>query len=117
MMILNQRSIDQAIIPLFQTKSDQVEYVSEQVNRFSIPRSGEYEMVMADSQVVDLYEDNLDDLSIQVDNSLEKRKAYKGQLFISYGSINLTEGAHEITYPRINSVNLFSGFGDDNQME
>lgn len=107
--LLNQLMIKQGT----QTVNKQIttsENKARQVLTYEVPQNGPYEVLMVNSQTESIYTDSLKTLDFQIDEKLEKRNAEKKSSFLSYGLISLDNGEHEISYPVINSVNLFKGF-------
>ena len=74
--------------------------------RFMIPTDGEYEILMNDAQVAQLYENNLSNLDFQIDNSIQIRNSQIKNDLISFGIIQLKAGQHEIGFKMKNSLNL-----------
>src|SRR3989338_1707898 len=74
--------------------------------RFSVPVDGEYEILMAGSKVAPLYQKNLSQLDLQIDNIAQTRNSQIKDDFISYGNIPLKVGQHEFSFNIQNSVNL-----------
>jgi len=79
---------------------------SQQVYRFSVPIDGEYEILMVDSKVAPLYQNNLAQLDLQIDNVVQTRNSQTNEDLISFGSTPLKVGQHEISFNMQSSVNL-----------
>lgn len=80
----------------------------QQVYRFSLTKEGNYELLMADSNVASLYKDNLDQINLQIDNEIQTRKSQIKDNTLSFGFIHLKSGLHEISFPMQNSKNLIT---------
>lgn len=105
--ILGRRMIDMNIQPVFELISEkELSKYNRQVYRFFIPVDGEYEILMADSKVAPLYQKNLSQLDLQIDNVVQSRNAQLKDDLISYGTIPINVGQHEISFNMQNSVNL-----------
>lgn len=78
--------------------------------RYDIPLKGQYEMLLAYSDKEQLYKEGLSEIEFQINGKPEKRKETPAASFTSYGFIALDKGENEISYPKIDSQNLFKGF-------
>ncbi|MDD5147090.1 MAG: hypothetical protein PHV63_00870, partial [Candidatus Daviesbacteria bacterium] len=80
------------------------------VTRFNIPASGTYELVLTNASTGGAYLNGFNKLDVLIDempNSLTG--IIKGQL-VSFGSLNLNAGNHEIIFLPLESINLFPSF-------
>ncbi|TSC87773.1 MAG: Uncharacterized protein G01um10147_459 [Microgenomates group bacterium Gr01-1014_7] len=104
---LRMRMIDMKMQPIYELISErELARYNRQVHRFFIPVDGEYEILMADSKVSPIYQKNLSQLDLQVDKTVQSRTGQIKDDLISYGTIPLNEGLHEISFNMQNSVNL-----------
>ncbi len=91
---LRVRLADLGFIPFYQMDS-----FNRHVNRFSVPVSGEYEIILAEQESSALY-GGLESLNFQVDDKLMELTGKKEGNFIYYGKVYLVEGMHELNYER-----------------
>ena len=91
-------------------KTDNLTTQERQINQFSIPIKGKYELLMSNRISRDIYPSKLAKLDFQInDKKLSLEANDKGDL-ISFGKINLDEGTQEISFNRLVSENQFSTF-------
>ena len=87
-------------------KSDNLVTQERQVNQFSIPAIGKYELLMVDSSISDIYPNKLEALDFQINNQLYNPKATKETNLISYGEREFNKGEYEISFNNLLSNNL-----------
>ncbi|MDP3733591.1 MAG: hypothetical protein Q8Q91_03520, partial [Candidatus Daviesbacteria bacterium] len=96
------------VIPMYDVAVDKntsdLEYTTY---HFQVPRNDEYELLMADKGVRNVYADKLEIFEFQIDG---EKKQLKGEIingFISYGKVKLDAGKKEFTLVATPSANLF----------
>lgn len=105
---LRKSMIDMKIQPLYELMEEsELNKYNRQVYRFFISTNGEYEILMANSKVTPLYQKNLSQLDLQIDDVVQTRDSQIKGDFISFGLVNLRTGQHEISFNMQNSLNLF----------
>lgn len=92
------------IIPMYDVKSGtDLEYTTY---HFEVPREGEYELLMADARVRNVYPEKLEKLDFQING---EQKELEGQVvdnFLSFGRIKLDGGKQEFILAATPSANL-----------
>lgn len=97
------------IIPAYDVKSDRdLEYTTY---HFAVPREDEYEILMADAKVKDIYPEKLEKLDFQINGEKKKLEGKVDDNFMSYGKIKLNAGRQEVILPATPSVNLVTQAG------
>lgn len=79
------------------------------VHNFLIPKSGPYEITLADSASVSPFKDRLRKLEFRINGNTQERVGTESGSIISYGDTFLDKGNYEIDYPQIFSDNLYQG--------
>lgn len=97
------------IISMYDVKSGRdLEYTTY---HFEVPHQGEYELLMADARVRDVYPERLEKLEFQING---EKKQMLGEIidnFLSYGKIKLNAGRTEVILPATPSANLVTQAG------
>ncbi|MCL5069545.1 MAG: hypothetical protein M1308_01390, partial [Actinobacteria bacterium] len=82
----------------------------KQITQFNISSSGTYELVLTGAQTDGAYLNGFNKLDLLIDGTpISLTRTIKGQL-ISFGSLNLNAGSHEIIFLPPESINLFPSF-------
>lgn len=101
-------------IPMYNLQSNTgAEDLEYTVYHFQVPNEGEYELLLANAGVRDVYPDRLEKLEFQING---ENKELRGEVingFISYGKIKLDDGRREVTLAATPSTNLFKYPADD----
>lgn len=111
---LKDRKVKMNIQPInnLKTEKELVTY-NRKVFRFTVPADGEYEILMENSKVIPLYSKNLNQISLQIDNDIFSKSAQARDDLISFGSVFLKGGQHEISFTKQNSINLVKNPQDE----
>lgn len=115
---LGERMISMKMQPIYELKSEkELDKYTRLVYRFFIPIDGEYEILMVDSKVSNIYQNNLSQLDLQIDDIIQSRNAQVKEDRISYGTVFLKAGEHEISFSMRNSINLFKSKESKGEIE
>ena len=107
---LQKGMINMNMQPMYQLRNEKnLTENDRQIYRFSVPTDGEYEILMANSKVANLYQNNLSQLDFQIDDNVGTKNSQIKDDLISFGTISLKKGLHEISFKQQNSVDLFRG--------
>lgn len=106
LLILRQKMIEMNLQTIYDLIPKREPGTGQQVYRFSVPKDGEYEILMADSKVAPLYQKNLAQLDLQIDSIVQTRNSQIKDDIMSYGTVPLKAGQHELSFNIQNSVNL-----------
>lgn len=79
---------------------------------FQIPQEDNYELLMSNARVRDVYPDRLEKLEFQINGENKELAGKVINGFMSYGKIKLDAGRQEIILAATPSVNLFTLAGD-----
>ncbi len=107
---LRKGMINMNMQPIYQLRNDKDLSENDRwIYRFSVPTDGEYEILMANPKIANLYQNNLSQLDFQIDDNVGTKISQIKDDFISFGTILLKMGQHEISFKEQNSVDLFRG--------
>ncbi len=97
------------LLPVYPlAKKDNLAIQERQINQINIPANGEYELLMVNSSIRDIYPNKLDSLDFQInDQSSNFKGTVLGDL-ISYGKREFNKGEYEISFDNLPSINLVS---------
>lgn len=111
---LRRRMIDMKIQPISELMTEkELDKYSRRIHRFFVPVDGEYEILMVDSKITPIYQNNLSQLDLQIDDTVWSRTAQIRDDLISFGTIPLNKGLHEISFNMQNSLNLIKDKADE----
>lgn len=97
------------LLPIYSlVNKDNLTIQERQINQFSIPVEGKYELLMVNSSVSDIYQKKLDGLDFQINDQLSNFKATILGDLISYGEREFNKGEYEISFNNLISTNLIS---------
>lgn len=114
---LNEKMVQMNILPVNDLKNEkELDTYNRKIFRFSVAVDGDYEILMSDSQVAPLYLNNLNKISLQIDNDIFSKSAQVKNDLISYGIIHLKAGKHEISFTKQNSINLVKNPQDEMEL-
>lgn len=107
LVLLREKMVEMKMKPAYALLPDKdSNKYNRQVYRYSVPSDGEYEILMADANVAKLYQNNLSQLDLQIDNVFQTKNAQFKDDLISFGTVYLTKGQHEISFGIQSSLNL-----------
>lgn len=87
--------------------------LNRQVYRFLVPEDGAYEIKMLGISPITAYPDIGEEIPLQIDNDIYKRRFKEEDSFISLGDVTLKKGLHEVSFKMYNSVNLYKPTDSD----
>lgn len=118
LQFLRKKIIEININPVykFQTNQD-LGQNNRQVYRFTVSLDGQYEILMIGSSIATIYQNGLKQLNLQIDDIIQSRNAQIKDDLISYGTVFLKPGMHEISFQIDNSINLFKDKQQDSSRE
>lgn len=101
------------LIPMYDVKFDKdTEDAEYTTYHFELPREGEYELLMANPDVRNVYENNLERFNFQINGEKKELAGEVSKGFMSYGKIKLDARKQEIILAATPSANLFTPTGD-----
>lgn len=108
LQFLRKKIIEMNLSPIydFQIVQD-LDRNNRQVYRFTVSLDGQYEILMMGASIATIYQNGLKQLNLQIDGNIQSRNAQIKDDLISYGTIFLKSGVHEISFNTNNSINLF----------
>lgn len=96
------------LIPMYDIKVDKsIDDLEYTTYHFQVPKEGEYELLMADARVRNVYPDKLEKLDFQINGEKNELRVKETNGFMSYGKIQLDVGKKEFILAAIPSANLF----------
>lgn len=100
------------LIPMYDLQinkgSPDVEYTAY---HFQIPQEDNYELLMSNAKVRNVYPDSLEKLEFQINGENKELRGEVSEGFLSYGKVKLDKGIGEITLAAMPSANLFENDG------
>lgn len=111
---LNEKMVRMNILPVNDLKNEkELDMYNRKIFRFSVAVDGDYEILMSDSKTMSLYLNNLNKINFQIDNDIISKSAQVKNDLMSYGTIHLKAGRHEISFTKQNSINLVKNPQDE----
>lgn len=96
------------LIPMYDVVSDKnTEDLEYTTYHFQVPSNDEYELLMAEEGVRNVYADKLEKFEFQIDGEKKQLRGEFTDGFISYGKVKLDAGKKEFTLVATPSANLF----------
>lgn len=77
-----------------------------QIFKFEVPFKNQYELLMTNSSIKDLYNDSLNNLDLSINGNSTLFKSKTDRNFLLFDKINLDPGQYEISHPLLLSRNL-----------
>ncbi|MEK7550205.1 MAG: alpha-(1-_3)-arabinofuranosyltransferase family protein [Patescibacteria group bacterium] len=103
---------DLGFVPFYELKEDiGMSKYGRKVFRFDVQKDVEYEILLKNSPSDSQYQGGLKTLVFQIDNEVKVLSANLKMGFLSFGTIKLDKGLHEISYNMVDSVNLSPEIG------
>ncbi len=103
---LKEKLVANNLSPQFATDSRPGLSYLRQVFRFDVPQKGNYEVLMTDAGVSKFYSNHLGKVQLQIDEKAMLLDGKQNDDFISFGSIALEKGQHEVSYFSPQALNL-----------
>lgn len=98
--------VEQELLPQYLPENQQ-DFTGKRVTHIiEIPKAGKYELLMVESQVKEIYPDNLKQVSWQINKNVTILSSKVQNGFLSFGELDFEEGTYELTAHSPISYNL-----------